>query len=97
MTTQTFAAVYLPKFQKHAWLSGWRAKYEAWRMQCLTIRQLRNLDPHLLEDVNVDAEALFGSHPPFVRRRPAPEPTFRFDFSQMPSEFPENGANCIGL
>ena len=89
MTTQTFAAVYLPKFQVHAWLSGWHAKYEAWRMQCMTIRELRRLDAHLLEDANVDAEALFGSHPPVVRRRPAPEPTFRFDFDQMNPEMHE--------
>lgn len=96
MTTQTFATVYLPKLQVHAWFSGWYTKYEAWRILRLTIRQLRSLDAHLLEDANVDAQALFGSHPPFVRRRPAPEPTFRFDFGQVPSDFPENGANCTG-
>lgn len=83
MTTQAFAAVYLPDPQLRTWFKGWLAKYEVWRMQRLTIRQLRCLDAHLLDDVNVDAETLFGSRPPLVRRRPEPEPTFRFDFSQI--------------
>ncbi len=97
MRTQTFAAVYLPDFQMRSWLNSWLAKYEAWRIQRLTIRQLRSLDAHLLDDANVDAEALFGSRPPIARRRPPPEPAFRFDFSGISSELPTHGADCADI
>ena len=96
MGTQTLAAFYLPGFQPRIRLSSWLARYEAWRIQRLTIKCLRSLDLHLLDDVNVDVVALFGSHP-IARRPPPPEPAFRFDFSGTSSELPARGADCAGI
>jgi uncharacterized protein YjiS (DUF1127 family) len=96
MGALTFTAVYRPDFEMRSRLNAWLAKCAAWRLQRLTIRLLRSLDARLLDDVNVDAEALFGSHP-MARRRPPPEPAFRFDFSGTSLELPACGADCAGM